>query len=90
MNEHPTKEELLKLVLTHRDDGALTPKFLKKIRKQALALMWETKRGDFVDLDLTWIGRRLSEGEGAAGFSSLSRRKGEGRRHRRSDGMCAV
>jgi hypothetical protein len=49
------KQELLHFVLAHRDAGTLTGKLLKKIRKQALALIFETRQGDFVDLDLVWI-----------------------------------
>src|SRR6267378_3586155 len=39
ITDNPTKQELLNLVLARRDAGTLTGKILKKIRKQALALM---------------------------------------------------
>ena len=57
------KQELLSLVLARRDAGTLTGKFLKVNRKQALALMWESRRGDFVDLDLLWIAAGCPKGK---------------------------
>src|SRR6266436_5663584 len=60
---HLTKQELLTLVLARRDAGTINGKFLKKIRKQALALMWATRRGDFFDVDLLWIAAGCPKGK---------------------------
>lgn len=61
--DNPTKQELLNFVLARRDAGTLTGKLLKKIRKQALALMLESRRGDFVDMDLLWIAAGCPKGK---------------------------
>jgi hypothetical protein len=63
ITDNTTKQELLNLVLARRDAGTLTGKLLKKIRKQALALMFATRRGDFVDLDLIWIAAGCPKGK---------------------------
>jgi hypothetical protein len=63
ITDNPTKQELLNLVLARRDAGTLTGKLLKTIRKQALALMWETRRGDFMDADLLWIAAGCPKGK---------------------------
>ena len=58
-----TKQQLLNLVLARRDAGTINGKFLKKIRRQALALMFATRRGDFIDADLLWIAAGCPKGK---------------------------
>jgi len=68
MTDNPTKQELLNLVLARRDAGTITGKFLKKIRRQALALMFATRRGDFMDADFLWIAAGCPKGKSRRDF----------------------
>jgi hypothetical protein len=63
-----TKQQLLNLVLARRDAGTINGKFLKKIRRQALALMFATRRGDFMDVDLLWIAAGCPKGKAPQDF----------------------
>lgn len=68
MTDNRTKQQLLNLVLARRDAGTINGKFLKKIQRQALALMFATRRGDFMDMDLLWIAAGCPTGKSPREF----------------------